>query len=702
MQHTTARMGLLALALCFCTVNVMGQSDNATTNRIVAPVSESQLVRLAGNTHPMALSKFDQGPAVASHPLEHVYVLLRRAPQQEKALRQLNADQQNPASPNYHVWLSADDLGRRFGPSQHDIQAVTSWLGGHGLQVNQVHKSGLVIDISGTTKQIADAFHTEIHRYLVNGEQHVANSRDPQIPAALSPVVAGVVSLNDFLPKPLMHKPLPNFSFICTGCPDGFDGTQQLDVAPPDFATIYNVGPLYKSGVTGKGQIVAVLEISNIHASDVETFRSAFGLSSFSGKFSQIHPGPGCVDPGVNGEEGEASLDAEWAGAVAPDANVELASCADSTTNFGAFIAAQNLLDKKVPPPIMSLSFAGCEAAQGVTGNEFINAMWEQAAVEGVSVFVSAGDGSAAGCDDFDTEAFAVNGIGVNGLASTPFNFAAGGTDFSDSFSGTNATYWNAGNSANGESAISYVPEMTWEDSCAGSVLITLFGGTDPASFCNTATGEEFFDIVGGSGGPSRVYSKPSWQAQTFGMPSDGKRDLPDVSLFASNGFWGHAILFCMSDPNEGGTPCNYSVPTDAFFNSAGGTSFTAPQFASIQALINQKAGARQGNPAPNYYALAHSQFGTSSNPNRPNIAKCDSSKGNTVGNACMFHDVTLGSIDVPCSGTLNCFVPSGDSFGALSVSNRTEEPAFPARAGWDFATGLGTPNVANIVNNWP
>ena len=183
-----------------------------------------------------------------------------------------------------------------------------------------------------------------------------------------------------------------------------------------------------------------VLEISNIQASGRRDI--PLGVWSFFilwRKFSQIHPGPGCADPGINGEEGEAALDAEWAGAVAPDATVELASCADTTTNFGAFIAAQNLLDKKVPPPIMSLSFSGCEAFQGVTGNQFINAMWEQAAVEGVSVFVSAGDGSAAGCDNFDTEAFAVNGIAVNGLASTPFNFAAGGTDFSDTFSGTTA-----------------------------------------------------------------------------------------------------------------------------------------------------------------------------------------------------------------------------------------------------------------------
>jgi subtilase family serine protease len=702
MQVITARITLLALAFSLCGIAAAEASDDATPDRIVAPVSESQRVRLSGNTHPLANSRFDRGKLSAEHPMEHVYVLLRRSLEQENALNKLTADLQNPSSPNYHKWLTADDLGRKFGPSPRDLASVTSWLTSHGLQVNMVHKSGMVVDISGNAKQIAEAFHTEMHSYSINGKSHIANASDPEIPSALSPVVAGVVSLHDFMPKANAHKPLSNFSFLCTGCPDGFDGAQLFDVAPADFATIYNVGPLYKNQITGAGQIVVVLEISNIQSQDVDSFRQAFGLSKFGGTFSQIHPGPGCKDPGINGEEGEAALDAEWAGAVAPGAHVELASCDNTATNFGAFIAAQNLLDKKVPPPIMSLSFSGCEAFQGIVGNEFINAMWQQAAVEGVSVFVSSGDGSAAGCDDFNTQAFAVNGIQVNALASTPFNFAAGGTDFSDTFSGTNSNYWRAGNSATGESAKSYIPEMTWEDSCGSQAVFEFFGFTDPLTFCNSSTGLNFFDIVGGSGGFSRVYPKPSWQSNTFGMPNDGRRGLPDVSLFASNGFWSHAIIFCMSDVNEGGTPCDYSVPSNVFFNSAGGTSFTAPQFASIQALINQKANGRQGNPAPIYYQLAKKQNGTRSNPKNQNIDACDSNNGNGVSGACIFHDVTFGSITVPCAGPLNCFEPDPNQFGVLSVSNRSLEPAFPTRRGWDFATGLGSPNVTNLVNNWP
>jgi subtilase family serine protease len=671
--------------------------------RITNSVNESNLVRLRGGTHPRAIPEFDQGSVTDSLPMEHIFVVLRRSPEQDQALEGLIAALHDPRSTSYHKWLTADELGRRFGPAQEDIDAVVRWLTSHGLKVNLVHKSGMTIDVTGTAGQVRDAFHTEIHRYNVQGERHIANATDPKIPAALAPVVVGVASLHDFMPQPLVKKIRPAFTFPCTGCPDGFNNTLQFDIAPPDFATIYNVAPLYKAvpPITGKGQTVVVLEITNILASDVAKFRSAFGLSSFSGTFSQIHPGPGCANPGRNDNEGEAALDAEWAGAVAPAANVEVASCANTSTNFGAFIAAQNLLDLKSPPPIMSLSYLGCEAAQGPGGNAFINNLWQQADAEGVSAFIASGDGGPAGCDDFNTSAFAIAGIAANGLGSTTHNFSAGGTDFADTVNGTNNAYWSATNSPTGKSAKSYVPEMTWNDSCAGGVLFTFAGFPSGISFCNSSIGSNFLDIVGGSGAPSFIYNKPAWQAQVFGVPSDGKRDLPDVSLFASNGFWNHALIFCMSDTAQGGTPCDYSKPLDVFGNSAGGTSFTAPQFASIQALINQKAGGSQGNPAPGYYRLAASEYGSPAHPNTATLASCNANKNSGVPNSCFFRDVVRGNIDVPCFGTNNCFLPAGDQFGVLSTTDRALNIAYPAHPGWDFATGLGSPNVTTVVRNW-
>jgi subtilase family serine protease len=670
--------------------------------RVVQPIDEAKLVPLAGSTHPLALPQYDRGAVEDNLRLEHVLIQLRRSPEQEQALENLIGEMQNRLSGKYHEWLTAAELGRNFGPAQQDIDTVVQWLESHGVQVNRVSKNGLTIDVSLSAGQMRDTFRTEIHRYNVNGQQHIANTGDPHVPAAISPVVAGIVSLHDFLPRPLINRPKSSFSFKCVGCPDGFNNTEQYDEAPPDFHTIYNVTPLYSQGIKGQGQKVVVLEVTDINPADVATFRSAFGLSNYSGTFTQIHPGPGCADPGTNGAEGEAALDSEWAGAVAPDAKVELASCANSATNFGAFIAAQNLLDSNPPPPIMSLSYIQCEASNGPGGNAFVNALWQQAASEGVSVFVASGDGSAAGCDDFNTSPYAEVGIAANGLGSTPYNVSTGGTDFLDTFEGTNSTYWSTSNNAAGKSAKSYVPEMPWDDSCGSSILFTYFGYSNGVDFCNSAIGMNFLDIVGGSGAPSFVYSKPYWQKGIIGMPVNGKRNLPDVSLFASNGFWNHAILFCMSDPTEGGVPCNYSVPRDVFFNSAGGTSFTAPQFASIQALINQKAGGSQGNPDPIIYDLYTGEYGTASNPKSEELGECNATHGNAVSSMCIFHDVTVGSNDVPCYGTNNCYSPSPADYGVLSTSNSSLQPAYPAHTGWDFATGLGSVNVTNLVNNWP
>ena len=671
---------------------------------ITDAIDETNLVRLAGQTHPLATAASDQGAVADSMPMEHMLLELQRSPDRETSLARAIEERQDPHSSQYHHWFTAKELGERFGPAHEDIETVSRWLSSHGFKVNAISRNGLTMDLSGTAGQVREAFHTEIHQYVVKGQTHIANASDPAIPAALKPVVVGMVSMNSFMPKSGLVKPKNSFSFPCNGCPDGFNGVPQFDESPADLAVIYNVGPLYKQKdpITGKGQTVVVLEDTDINPADVATFRKSFGLSSYAGTFTQIHPGPGCADPGKNAAEGEAALDAEWAGGVAADATVLLASCADTLTNFGAFIAAQNLLDSETPPPIMSLSYLECEAGNGPSGNAYMNALWQQAAGEGVSVFVAAGDGAAAGCDDFDTATYAIGGIAANGLASTPYNVATGGTDFLDTYEGTNSQYWYSNNDSIGRSAKSYVPEMPWNDSCGSSVLFKYLGYKDSVTFCNSETGSGFLDTVGGSGAPSFIYPKPYWQAGTVGMPNDGKRDLPDVSLFASNAFWSHAILFCMSDAAQGGYPCNYTNGTDTLNNSAGGTSFTAPQLASIQALINQKVGGPQGNPDPIYYDLAKAEFGSSSKPKSSVLAACNASKGSGISSSCIFHDVTVGNNVVPCYGTVDCYAPIAGGYGILSTSDIYGIEAYPATKGWDFTTGLGSINVTNLVNSWP
>ena len=664
--------------------------------QIIQPIDEKELVTLTGNTHPQALAKFDRGPVLDDMVLDHLLLQLKRSPERERDLAELIDELHNPRSANFHRWLTAQEFGERFGPAADDISTLSSWLFSHGLQVNLIYPSGMVIDITATAGQIREAFHTEIHHYDVSGEQHIANASDPQLPAALQPVVEGFAALHDFRPQAHMRR---HFSF-------GFQGFEFYELGPQDFATIYNLNPLWNasSPIRGAGQTIVVLEDSDMNAADWTTFRSAFGLAPYAGTLTQIHPEPqtgppNCTDPGLTFDEAEAALDAEWSGAVAPDASIELASCRSTRTTFADLIAGHNLLNSPAPPAIMSDSYGGCESGYGMSGNTAYQKLWQQAVVEGTSVFVAAGDEGAAECDA--GLHYATQGIAVDGTASTPYDVAVGGTDFIDYAEGTTSEYWTNTNGSGGKSVLSYVPEMTYNDSCASSILFNFEGYSSGGDFCNSSDGESDLWVAGGSGGPSLVYNKPAWQAGVYGLVNNGRRNLPDVSLFAGDGLYTHAYLYCMSDRNQGGLPCQYSNSQDAYYNSAGGTSFSSPAFAGIQALVNQKTGSRQGNPNYVLYSLAATEYGSNSNPNLGNLAACNTSKGKTIGAACVFYDVTSGDIDQPCKGADDCFIVSGDTFGVLSTSSTTLDVAYPSKGGWDFATGLGSVNITNLVNSW-
>src|SRR5260370_949087 len=445
-----------------------------------------------------------------------------------------------------------------------------------------VYPSRMLIDFSGTARHVRTGFHTEIHRLQVSGAGYIANVSDPQIPAALAPVVVGVVSLNNFKPHALheMRSPRPNYTF-----PDSLGGSTYA-MAPADLATIYNLNPLFKAGISGRGQTIALIEDTNVFsASDWKTFRSTFGLSGYtSGSFSTVHPAPlsgpnNCANPGViPSNDAEAILDAEWASAAAPNATILMASCADTTTTFGGLIALQNLIDARTPPPaLVSISYGQCETENGAPANAAYNSTYQQAAAEGVSVFVAAADSGASGCDN--NVAQATHGIAPNAFASTPSNVAVGGTDFSDTYSGTSNIYWGATNTPTFGSALSYIPEIPWNNSCAGQLLSNYEGYSSPygsSGFCNSNVGAFLQTTVAGGGAPSACatgtpsiagvvsgscagWPKPSWQAAlgNFGNPNDGVRDTPDVSLFAADGLWGHYYVFCWSDTVNGGAACS-------------------------------------------------------------------------------------------------------------------------------------------------
>lgn len=684
-------------------VALMAQSTRGVPALIHESVDDNKLFTLAGNTRPEANPENDLGAVSDDLMLDHLSLQLKRSAQLEQAIERLIDAMHDPKSPQFHKWLTAADFGKNYGVAEPDVRAITGWLESHGFTVNCVYPNAMVIDFSGTAGQVRGAFHTSIHNLNVNGVHHIANFSDPQIPEALAPAVAGIVSLNDFRPQ---KKSRPKYT-ITSG------GQTYQALVPADLATIYDFNPLFAKGITGAGQTIVVAEDTDLYTSqDWTTFRNTFGLSQYtSGSLTTVHPAPpsgsnNCPDPGVNPDDGEAILDAEWASAAAPGAAIVLASCNDISTMTGVLTAVQNLVNTSNPPTIISISYGGCEAYDGSAFNTYISSLFQQAVAEGISVFVAAGDEGAASCDSGGVNA--THGIGISGWASTQYNVAVGGTDFSDVYSNNTSTYWSATNSATYGSALSYIPEIPWNDSCASMLLANYNNYASPygsAGFCNSNFAREngLFEVIAGSGGPSNCatgapsipgvasgtcqgWPKPSWQTGLSGIPNDGVRDIPDVSMFASNGIWGHYAVLCYSDVANGGVPCT-GAPSNWY--GVGGTSLATPIAAGIQALVNQNLGGSQGNPNYVYYSLAAST---------PSV----------------FHNITQGDIDVNCGGTQNCYGSLGTPDygrdgrvfgttwgGALSVSDTTFAPAYAAASSWNFANGIGSLDAYNVVMNW-
>jgi len=678
---------------------------------IVELIDESKRIVLPGSIRgEVRRTEFDRGAVDDSFPLNGMQLQLRRSPEHEQAAEDLADDLERAGSPRFHQWLTAEQYAEQFGVAPEDIAKISNWLNSHGFTV-QASPSRMTIDFSGTAAQVRATFGTEIHALHVKGVRHIANVGNPSIPAALAPAIEGIVSLNDFRPrKAVVAKPAFDMTLAC--CTGTF-----YAVVPADLATIYNFNPLFSAGITGQGQTIALIEDSDAYtANDWVTFRKTFGLDVYRGaSLATVHPG-GCPDPGVNGDDLEAMVDVEYASAAAPGANLILATCASTATVDGGLQAIQNLVNQRHVPPIISYSYGYCEALNGPTANAAYKAAFLQAVLEGVSVFVATADGGADVCDWNNGIAPAISGVSVNALASTAYNVAVGGTDFGDTYLGTNANYWSQTNSRAYGSALSYIPEIPWDLTCASALLSSYEGYATPYGpngFCNSSLGESLLEYgyYAGGGGPSncatgasiiegngatpsngtcRGWEKPIWQ-NVVGNPQDGVRDLPDVSLFSSGGAWGHFYVFCYSDLANGGAPC---VGSPSNWTLAGGTSFATPIMAGTQALVNQVWGGRQGNPDPIYYALARREYGGQDK------AACQSVAAGGPAAYCTFYDITLGDNDIPCTGPYNCYDPDASAgvIGVLSLSNNSYQPAFKAGVGWDFATGIGSVNATNLV----
>lgn len=521
-----------------------------TDDRITTFVDDEQTVTLHGNRHPLAIPLYDTGAVSPDFPMDRMLLTLLPDNSQQAALAQLLEAQHDSESPYYHQWLTPAQYGERFGVSEDDLAQITSWLQSHGMTVEEVTAGGLSIVFSGNAAQVASAFHTRIHSYTIGPEVHHANVSDPSIPAAFAQVVGGVVSLHDF------RSTAMNTGARLPAAPDFTSGGSYY-LAPADFATIYDLGPVYQQAITGSGESIAIVARSNINIADVRQFRTSFDLPPNDPQIVVNGTNPGILS---SSEETEADLDVEWSGAVARSATIDFVVSKSTNSSDGSYLSAQYIVSHNLAP-VMSMSFGLCEASLGSSGNSFFNSLWQQAAAQGITVFVSSGDSGAAGCDSASASS-ATHGRAVNGLCSSPYSVCVGGTKFNDT--SNSSLYWSTSNAAGTQSsALSYIPEVVWNESGTGGLWAS-------------------------GGGVSALYAKPSWQTGT-GVPADGKRDVPDVALSAA----GHD---------------GYLIYQNGGLYVVGGTSAAAPSFAGVLALVVQHAGARQGNANADFYSLASKQ----------------------------------------------------------------------------------------------
>jgi subtilase family serine protease len=588
----------------------------APPERIHGNIGGGGVYTVPGNVHSIPAAAQDTGAADPSLVLPRITMHLAMTSAQQADLKTLLQAQQTRGDSQYHKWLTPEQFADRFGLNESDIQKLSAWLEDQGFSDIEVARSRTAISFSGTAAQVETSFGTTLHQFNVNGTTHYANLTGPVLPAALKGIVEGIRGLNNFHPKPhLLRRRAalqPHFSSSITG---------NTFLSPGDFATIYDVNPIYNSGLDGTGQTIAVTGQSDIALTDIENFRTAAGLPPNDPQVILNGPDPGTV----SGDESEADLDLEWSGAIAKNAHIIYVN---SGTQGGAFDSVTYAIDNNLAG-VLVITYGACESSIGTASVNSINGELEQANAQGMTVVAASGDDGAADCDEGPANgnppASASQGLAVDFPASSPY---------------VTGTYWKTGTTDIISSAISYIPEIVWNDTTEDGYL--------------AASG----------GGASAIFSKPTWQVGT-GVPNDGARDVPDIAFTASPDHDGY--LVCSGDGASG----NSSVPdctagfrdADQDLDVIGGTSATVPVFAALVALLNQQTNSLQGNVDPNLYQIAS----VSTNA---------------------FHDITQGNNIVPCQqGTPNC--PVSGQMG------------FSAGPGYDQTTGLGSIDAYNLFQQW-
>jgi subtilase family serine protease len=574
----------------------------AWAQRITQKIDNTNLWRLQGNVHLQARTEFDRGPVDGAMPMEGMRLIFQLTPAQQSSLDTLLTQQLDPSSASYHKWLTPEEYADRFGISPGDMARAGDWLLQQGFTSIIPARSRTWIGFNGSAAHVEAAFHTRIHQYLINGELHYANASEPSLPSAFRGVVLAISSLNDFRPHPhsIVHGVQPHFTSSISG--------KHL-LAPDDFATIYDIHGLYNSGINGSFEAIAIMgqadlstDSNNSNQYDVQTFRSVSDLPAAN---LQVILVPGQSDPGNNtGEQDEANLDLEWSGAVAPYAKLIYVNSKNALFTSLQYAVDQNLA------PVLSISYGLCEAVLSSSNIATLTAVAQQANAQGQTIVASSGDSGPADCDYSSNPnnpiKSAIHGYAVDLPASFPYVTGMGGTEFSDGDDTGATQYWSGTNNGNSGSALSYIPEMAWNDSASDGF------------------------VAASGGGVSTLFSKPSWQTG-MGVPADGQRDVPDLALSSSADHDGYLICSRSSCVNG-------FRKADQTLTIIGGTSAAAPTFAGIVALLVQQTNQPQGNVNPILYGLAASA---------PSA----------------FHDIIMGNNMVPCAqGSKDC--PSSGMIG--------------------------------------
>jgi hypothetical protein len=641
-------------------------------------LDETRLVKLSGTLHPLARPENDRGAVSDSFPADRLIVLVNPPADRKHALEQFLREAHAPGSPAYHKWISPEEFGTRFGARDEDVQQVQSWLQSHGFSVARLSKSRHFLEFSGTAAQVREALHAEIHQYEVEGNFYYSISTDVSIPDTLAPLIHGFAPLNTFPLTSYVHTAgrgtlSPKTGRVQPEFTTTAGGSTFYALSPEDFATQYNIGPQYQAGTNGTGTTIGIVGTSNLNLSMVDAFRKLYGLP---GDNTQVvidgeDPGVGLA-PNVEG-----FLDVELSGAVAPKATVNYYIAGGNHFQSSLVLATMRAIEDN-QADILSLSYGECEQLLGPVGNQLWSTMWEEAAAQGQTVLVASGDSGPATCGFGLISSGGLLtpiGLSVNGLASTPWNVAVGGTDFfySDYASGGTSitSLWNPTNDANFGSLKAPLPEQPWDNPLGLNIKPLLThplvipggaGGGGPSVCSQFTPSGTTFVCAGG-------YPKPAWQ-NAPGVPTDGVRDLPDVSLFAASGKNLSAYAIC-AEPGD----CAPVTTGDPQVLLVGGTSASTPAMAGVMALVNQRFG-RQGQANFTLYALARQQ-------QQPSV----------------FHDITIGTNDVLCfNSTPGCTTPVPVPNLPLSIASYGVYAAGP---GYDLATGLGSLDVDALIGNW-